>query len=129
MARKLPIEKVPAIGEYHTEQFFSRLNDGSCPLVFLLFKVGQKCRQQADQRQEGTDLDDKEDAGGVGEFAEHSGGDASQAKGNAEEQPGDGADLARKQFGGVNEYRRKRGGEDQAIDDAERNGPKKIRVR
>src|SRR5205085_2620827 len=50
-------------------------------LSFLLFQIRQKCCQQANQRQEGTDFDDINDAGGVGQFSKHSRSDAGQAKG------------------------------------------------
>ena len=49
---------------------------------------------------------DRDDAGDVGQFAEHGGPDASHAEGHAEEEAGDHADAAGQKLLRVDEDRR-----------------------
>lgn len=83
----------------------------------------EEAGEQADGGEEGTDLVDEFDAGGVGQAAEDSRADASHAKSEAEEETGDESDAAGNQFLGVDEDGGEGGGDDKADNDAEDAGP------
>src|SRR5271165_2276215 len=60
--------------------------------------IREKGPQEADRRQEGADLIDEAEAGAVGKGAEQRRADPAQAERQAEEKPGDRADIARRQL-------------------------------
>ncbi len=57
--------------------------------MFMIFEIRQQSGQQADQGQEGTHLDHKQNARGVGEFSQGCRAVAGDAKGQAKKQAGD----------------------------------------
>src|SRR5258708_38682864 len=92
-------------------------------------EIGEKGGEDADGGEERAEVVDKIEAGEIDEFAEERRADAAHAKGEAEEQAGDGANSSGQEFLGVDEDGGKGGGQDQADDDAENAGPEKIGVR
>src|SRR6266851_1224199 len=92
------------------------------------FEVGEEGSEDADGGEERAKVVDKIEAGEIDEFAEERRADAAHAKGEAEEQAGDGANSSGQEFLGVDEDGGKGGGQDQADDDAENAGPEKIGV-
>ena len=95
----------------------------------LFFQMGQKRGQQADQRQEGADVEDVGDAGVVGEPAQQGGTDAGGSEGQPEKYPRDQPDAIGNQFLGINHNRRKGRGQHEADHDGQHRAPEKIRVR
>src|SRR6516164_11373231 len=83
-------------------------------LAFLLSRIarhlGQEYRKQPDRRQERADLIDKGDRCMVGELAEDSGAQATNAEGDAEEHTRDHAEAMRHQFLCEYDDRGRRGG-------------------
>lgn len=69
--------------------------------------IGQEGGQQANKGQIGADLIDGFDAGGIGQFAQQGGPYPSHAEGEAEEEAGNGADLAGYQILGVDQMAEK----------------------
>src|ERR1700744_5064253 len=68
------------------------------------------------------------DAGAVGEAAEDGRADAAHAKGQAEEQAGDEADLTGDQFLGIDEDGGEGRGEDKAYKDREDGSPEEVGI-
>src|SRR6266851_5837690 len=92
-------------------------------------KIGEEGGEDADGGEERAEVVDKIETGEVDEFAEERRADAAHAKGEAEEQAGDGADSSGQEFLSVDEDGRKGGGQDQADDYAEDAGPEEIGIR
>src|SRR5216683_8265700 len=108
------------------------MSGGSFPrgraFSFGRLKIGEEGGEDADGGEERAKVVDKIETGEVDEFAEERRADAAHAKGEAEEQAGDGADSSGQEFLSVDEDGGKGGGQDQADDDAENAGPEKIGV-
>ena len=69
-------------------------------------KVWQKCSQQADGRQIGTNFINEADAGQVSKLAEKGGSETANSERQSEEEAGDHANFSWKQFLGIDQNRR-----------------------
>ena len=106
--------------------FYGRLLAAAWPLASP--DIGQEGGQQANKGQIGADLVDGFDAGGIGQSAQQGGPYPSHTEGEAEEEAGNGADLAGYQILGVDQDGGEGRRQDEADDDRQHRGPEQVDV-
>lgn len=93
------------------------------------FNMGQECRQQSNQWQKRANLEYKNNARMVRQFAQSRRTNSREAKGQPEKQAANHAHVAGHQFCGVHQDGRKRGRQNQSDYHGQRRRPKQINVR